>query len=107
MREYVRAAELLPEDSAAQLKAGNFMLENGLYQDAQDLAKRMLARTPGNVEAQILGGSIAGRPEGLDGAVAAFEKAIEMDPKRAGTYADLGAAELLRGDRAKAEVLAS
>jgi cytochrome c-type biogenesis protein CcmH/NrfG len=35
LREYARAAELLPEDSDAQLKAGRFMLLAGQYPDAR------------------------------------------------------------------------
>ncbi len=103
LRSYVRAAELLPDDTDAQLKAGNFMLASGLSQDAHDLGKRMLARTPGSVEAQVLVAQSLAALKDFDGAKAAFDKAIEMQPKRAGTYADLGAVEMLRGDRAKAE----
>ncbi len=103
LREFARAAELLPEDKDAQIKAGNFMLLAGLYQDAKGLGERMLARTPDSVEAQILIANALAAGKKMDDAIAAFQKAIDMDPKRAGTYADLGAAEVLRGDRVKAE----
>jgi tetratricopeptide (TPR) repeat protein len=103
LREFARAAELLPDDNDAQLKAGHYMLLAGLYQDVKGLAERMLARTPGNVDAQILIANALAGGKDMDGAIAAFHKAIEMDPKRAGTYADLGAAEAIRGDTGKAE----
>ena len=54
LREYVRAAELLPEDKAAQLKAANFIVAGRPISGCAGPGKRMLARTPGNVEAQVL-----------------------------------------------------
>src|SRR6476659_11467584 len=35
MREYIRAADLLPNDPAAQIKAGQLLLMAGQFQDAQ------------------------------------------------------------------------
>lgn len=103
LREYARAAELLPDDTAAQVKAGNFMLLAGRFDDAKGLADRMLARDPNTVEAQILlSNSLAGLKD-LDGAIAAFERAVSMDPNRSATYSELGSAQLLSGNQAAAE----
>ena len=44
LREYARAAELMPDDAGAQLKAGNFMLIASQYQDAQAIAQQLLAQ---------------------------------------------------------------
>ena len=43
LREYVRAAELLPDNEEAQLKAGNFMLMAGQFADAR-ARRRAFAR---------------------------------------------------------------
>ena len=69
LREYVRAADLLPEDHAAQTKAGAFMLFASQFQDAQALSLRMLQRNPKDVEAQvILANSLAGLKD-ISGAI--------------------------------------
>ena len=62
----------------------------------------MLTRTPSNVEAQILIANATAGLQDVDGALVAYQKAIEMDPKRAGTYADMAAVQMVKGDRAKA-----
>ena len=103
LKEYARASDLLPDDNSAQVKAGNFMLLAGRFDDAQGLAKRMLARDANNVEAQILlANSLAGLKD-IDGAVAAFETAVTMDPKRSSTYSELGSVRLVGGQKDAAE----
>ena len=54
LREYVRAADLMPENNDAQIKAGTFMLLAGQFKDAQGLAERMLSAIANDVEAQVL-----------------------------------------------------
>jgi Tfp pilus assembly protein PilF len=99
MREYVRAADLMPDNEEAQERAGAFLLLSGQFNDAQALSLRMLKRNPNDVEAQILyANSLAGLKD-MDGAVAAFEKAVEMDPNRSATYSELGTARLTSGNK--------
>ena len=103
LKEYARASDLLPDDTAAQVKAGNFMLLAGRFEDAQGVAKRMQGRNANNVEAQILlANSLAGMKD-LDGAVEAFETAVTMDPKRSATYSELGSVRLIGGQKDAAE----
>ena len=90
LREYARAAELMPEDDAAQIKAGNFMLLAGQYADAQGVAQRLLARKPDNVDAQILLANGHAGLKDLDGAIAAFEDALAIDPGNLSTHEYLG-----------------
>lgn len=103
LKEYARAADLLPDDTEAQVKAGNFMLVAGRFDDAQGLANRMLARDANNVEAQILRANALAGLKDLDGAVAAFEKAVVMDPHRSTTYSELGSVQLVSGKTEAAE----
>jgi putative PEP-CTERM system TPR-repeat lipoprotein len=99
LREYVRAADLMPENHDAQKKAGTFMLLANQYNDAQALAQRMLQRNQNDVEAQVLlANSLAGLKD-MNGAVAAFEKAVEMDPNRASTYSELGTVQMGTGNK--------
>lgn len=103
MREYVRAADLLPENVDAQRRAGTFMLLSNQFQDAQGLADRMLTRDPKSVEGHILRANALAGLKDLEGAVATFEKAIELDPQRSSTFAELGALQMTAGNRDAAE----
>lgn len=103
LREYARAADLLPEDNDAQKRAGVFMLLANQFQDAQGLADRMLERNPSNIDAMILKANALAGLKDVDGAVEAFEKAVELDPNRSTTYAEFGALRMTTGDREAAE----
>lgn len=103
LREYVRAADLLPEDKDAQQKAGAFMLLAGQFNDAQALAQRMQKRDPNDVEAQILAANALAGLKDMDGAITAFEKAVALDPDRSATYSELGSVRMVTGDKEKAE----
>jgi len=103
LREYVRAADLLPENDDAQRRAGAFLLLSNQFQDAQGLAERMLKRDPQSVEGHILRANALAGLKDVEGAVATFEKAIELDPRRSGTFSELGALQMTAGNREAAE----
>jgi len=98
LREYARAAELMPEDDAAQIKAGNFMLIAGQFADARGIGERLIARTPKSVEAQVLIANALAGLKDWESAVEAFEIAVQIDPTRGSTYSELGAAQVSKGD---------
>ena len=103
-REYVRAADLLPQNNDAQIKAASFLMLAGQFEDARTRILPVVDRDPTNVEAQlILGNSLAGLKD-LDGAVKEIEGAIQLDPGRGLTYSNLAALRLAQGqkDQAKA-----
>jgi Flp pilus assembly protein TadD len=103
LREYVRAADLMPDDRDALAKASTFLLLAGRFTDAQALAERMLKRDPNDVHAHVLlANSLAGLKD-AEGAVAAFEKAVLLDPNRSSTYSELGSVQLISGNREEAE----
>src|SRR6185436_3114437 len=56
-REYIYAADLLPDNTEAQLKAADFLLSAGQFEDAKARAASVLARDPNNVHAQIIKGN--------------------------------------------------
>ena len=102
-REYVRAADLLPANAESQLKAGQVLLLAGRFEDAKARADRILANDPKNLQAQILRGTALTGLKDLDSAIAQMEEAITLDPDRSGSYDNLGALQLAKGNREAAE----
>ena len=102
-REYIRAADLLPRDDVAQVKAGQMHLAAGQFEEARSRANKAIEVNRNNVAAYILlGNSLAGVKQ-YDAAVAEVQRAIELDPNRSLSFAALGGLRLLQGDAAKAE----
>jgi putative PEP-CTERM system TPR-repeat lipoprotein len=101
--EYIRAADLLPDDLPLQVKAGNFLLLAGRFDDAKARAEKALQRDPQNIDAQIVSANALAGLKDVDGAVAQIEDALRVDPDRSGTYSSLGALELSRGKLDEAE----
>src|SRR5712691_11046072 len=58
LREYARAADLLPDNVTAQIKAGSLLLIARSFEDASSRAERALAIDPKNTDAQILKGNV-------------------------------------------------
>ena len=101
--EFVRAADLLPEDVDVQVKAGNLLLAARKPEEAMARADTALKRQPENVEALVLRGSALAGLSSYDEALGAIEQAIKIDPERGATYTNLGLVELARGRREEAE----
>ena len=49
-REYVRAADVMPDDASVQLRAASYLLVSGRLEDAKTRIDRVLSREPRNVE---------------------------------------------------------
>ena len=103
VREYVRAADLLPKDIQAQVKAGQFLLLSQQFEDAKTRAHHALALDRRNIDAQILlANSLAGLKD-LDGAIEEIEEAIKLDPQNTVGYTGLGAMQQAANRQAEAE----
>jgi tetratricopeptide (TPR) repeat protein len=96
-REYLRAADLMPDDATAQLRASTYLSLVGQYEDARTRAQRVLDRDSSNIEAQIaLGNALAGLRD-LDGAVTQITEALQIDPQRSQAYTNLGRVRVAQG----------
>jgi tetratricopeptide (TPR) repeat protein len=104
-QEYFRAADLMPENADAQVKAGTLLLLGGRFEDAKSRAQKALAADPKNVDAQILLGNATAGTKDVAGAVKEFEEAIALAPEDSRGYTALGAAQLAQGQAAEAEKL--
>ncbi len=103
LREYIRAADLMPDNVVAQVRAGNGLLLAGMYPEARARAAAVLAKEPKNVNALvILGNAMAGMKD-MDNAIATAEQAVDADPTEILAYTNLGVLQLAKGDRANAE----
>jgi len=103
LREYVRAADLMPKDLDAQLRAGMGLLAAGQFPEAKARALAALSIDPKNIDGLILMGNCLAGMRDLDGAISEIENAIETDPSRTLAYANLGALEMARGNATAAE----
>lgn len=103
LRESVAAADLMPEDGAAQLGAGNLLLVAGAFEDAKTRAEKALALNPKNVEALILMGNALAGLQDLDGAIAEYQEALALNPTQDQAYTNLGSIQFSRGQIKEAE----
>ena len=102
-REFVRAADLLPNDAATQVKTGNLLLLAGQYEDAQTRAERALASDAKNVDAMILRANALAGLRKLDDALQQAEEATRLDGESAESFTTVGVMRAIRGDRVEAE----
>jgi tetratricopeptide (TPR) repeat protein len=102
-REYVRAADTMPDSADAQLKAGALLLLGNQFADAKVRAENVLRRNPRDPGAlTLLGNALAGLND-MDGAFDRLNAAIQVDPGQGSLYSNLGVLQLARGDRQLAE----
>jgi len=101
--EYVRAADLLPNDVDLQLTAGTYLLAARKPEDALARADKALALQPDNIQGHLLRGNALAGLSSFDDALKAIEEAIRLDPERGTTFTQLGLVEFARGRRAEAE----
>jgi tetratricopeptide (TPR) repeat protein len=99
----VRAADFLHTNAEAQIAAGQVLLLAGGFAEAKDRATNALELDPGNVDGQILMGNALAGLKDLDGAIVQVEQAINNDPRRLMSYANLGALEFAKGNQKAAE----
>jgi len=101
--EYVRAADLLPNDVNAQVKAGGLLAMAGMFEDAKTRALKALALDPKNAEAQIILGNAHAGLKDLDAALSEYQEALALDPTSDAAYANIGAIQVSQGKIPEAE----
>lgn len=102
-KELMIAADLLPNDLAAQLRAGRALLVVGQFEDARGRADKVLAVEPRNADAHILRGNALAGLQDLKGALDEVQTAVEADPNKTLGYSELGVFHFAKGDRPAAE----
>jgi tetratricopeptide (TPR) repeat protein len=105
LREFVRAAESLPDRDDVQLKAAQYLLQSGGFDDAKRIATALVKKNARNLDAElVLANSLAGLKD-LPAAIKELETALQLDPRRIGTYLNLAAYHSLNGNVAAADAV--
>ena len=104
LEQFVRAADLLPDDATAQLDAVKALLLARQFDEARIRIEGVLQRHPTNVEAHILHASAIAGLGDLDEALETVEEAIALQPERASSYIELATLEMAQGRREAAQV---
>jgi Cytochrome c biogenesis factor len=97
LREFVRAADLMPGSVEAQLRAAQFLSAAGQFPEAKARAIAVLAKDPKNVVALVVMGNALVGMKDVEGAIQQVEEAIDSAPAFSFAYANLGILELKRG----------
>ena len=103
IREYIRAADLLPDNTEVQLMAARILLMARQFEDSKARADGVLEREPRNVDALILRANAMAGLRDVPGAIQEIEEALQLDLGDGRIYTSLGTLQLLQGERAEAE----
>ncbi|HEY2382181.1 MAG TPA: tetratricopeptide repeat protein [Terriglobia bacterium] len=100
--------ESFPNDDEASLQLGNIYLASGVfrsdgYNQARQIAEKLLAKNPQNVDALILSGSASEGLKNYSAAVLMFERAINIDPKKVYAFIRLGSVRMAQNRYSDAE----
>jgi putative PEP-CTERM system TPR-repeat lipoprotein len=102
-REYVRAADAMPGNLEAQLKAAYFLLGARQFEDARARARAALQIDPRSAQAHMLLGSALAGLRDVESAIKQVEEATRVEPSSTAAFTSLGAIQLAGGTPAAAE----
>src|SRR5687767_224551 len=103
VKEYLRAADLMPDRADVQLDAAQLRLNAGDFETARTHAQTALKADPKSVDAQLaLAYALAGLKD-TPAAIRELEQAMQIGPEDSRPYASLGTLEATRGNPAAAE----
>src|SRR6266511_1325053 len=100
--EYLRAADLMPDDRDVQIKAATILLLTGQFVDAQTRARRVLTQDPDSVTGLIVLGNALAHLKDFDGAMIELEEAVKLEPN-ATAYTSVGDPQFGRDRQPDAE----
>jgi len=101
--EYVRAADALPDNRDAQIKATQILIVGGRFEDAKARAATLLTKNPKDVEALLLRADALAALKDPAAAVAEIEEALKVQPNDSRAFVTLGVVRKGSGDAKDAE----
>jgi tetratricopeptide (TPR) repeat protein len=102
--QYIRAADLLPDDLDVQFEAGFLLFKGGLFNEAKSRARVILEKKPDDPRALLLLANCLAGLKDSDDAIDVLGRIIAIDPEAAGVYTNLGVLQLSKGERDAAQV---
>ena len=102
-RAYIVAADLLPNDVRAQLRAGSFLLLGSAFEDAKTRAERAIRLDPKNADAQVLLGNALLGMRDFGPAIDQYLQAIALNPAQEQAYQGIARIHIETGRRDEAE----
>jgi tetratricopeptide (TPR) repeat protein len=101
--KYLDLLKTAPDDAAALAKLGVLYAENGLFTEALEQYKKILAKDAGNALAHNNIGNVHFLLDRMDDAKAAYEAALKAEPADAGILSNLARVLLKLGKKAEAK----
>ena len=101
--EYIRAADALPDDRKAQMKATEVLLLSGRFEDAKARVAALLQKNPKDVEVLLLHANALAALRDPEGAITQIEEALKVDPNSSPAFVNLGAVRMQSGEAKEAE----
>ena len=98
LAQFIRAADLMPDNPLAQIYAAKHLLNAGRFPEAKARAIAALNKDPRNVAALILFGNALAGMQDVDGAIVQAKQAINAEPRVTFGYANLAAFEMQKGN---------
>ena len=101
--EFIRAADALPDNRDAQIKATQILLMNGRFEDAKARAEGLLKKNPKDIDAMLLRANALASLRDPAGAVAEIEEALKLEPSSSAALVTMGSVRMRSGDAEQAE----
>jgi len=101
--EFIRAADALPDNRDAQIKATQILLLAGRFDDAKARAEGLLKKNPKDIDAMLLRANAMAALRDPAGAIAEIEEALKISPDSSRAFVNLGAVRMQSGEAKQAE----
>ena len=101
--EFIRAADALPDNRDAQIKATQILLLGRRFEDAKARATTLLTKNPKDVDALLLRANALALLKDPAGAIVEIEEALKVQPNESRTFVNLGAVRMGSGEASEAE----
>src|SRR5262245_18898206 len=101
--EFIRAADALPDNRDAQIKATQLLLVGRRFEDAKARATTLLSRKPQDIDALLLRANALAALKHPEAAINEIEEALKVQPNESHAYVNLGTVLMGGGQATEAE----
>lgn len=101
--EYVRAADALPGNRDAQIKATQVLLVSRRFEDANARVTALIEKDPKDIEALLLRANAIAGLQDASGAISQIEEALAVSPGDSRAFLSLGSVRMQTGQVKEAE----